>query len=491
LCAQTTVTTWHYDNLRTGANINETKLTPANVNFNQFGKLFTQSVDGAIIGQALYLSNVRVAGKGRHNVVYVATMHDGVYAFDADNATGQNASPLWYTTFLSPGVVPVPIELQGCGRTTSWTEVGITSTGVIDPVAGSLFVVAKTYENNGFVYRLHVLDVTSGSEKSGSPVVLSGTFQSQGMQYDLVAAGQVNRPALLLDNGTLYIALGSNGCRTGREQGWVLAYDSSTLQLTGVFDDEPGIAGGGIWQKGGGLSADGAHYVYAETADGPFIAGSNFGESIFKLSPVTVNLADWFTPYNQEYLTRHDLDMTAPPLVLPDQPGKYPHLALAVGKEGTIYVLNRDNMGQFCSNCKLRDNQIVEELPGIAGKETGNLVFWNNQVYTTPVNEPVTRYALSNGRVLRKPLAQSAGKAGRNSPVLSANGTNNGILWQTGRAKLSAFDATSLSLLYSTAQAPNGRDELPSLPHFANVMVTNGKVYVGTYNTLVVLGSLQ
>jgi len=487
LWAQPAVTTWHYDNTRSGANTSETRLTPANVNSKQFGKLFTQPVDGAIIGQALYLPNVTV-GTGVHNVVYVATMHDSVYAFDADNASGPNAAPLWHTSFLSPGVTPVPIDLQGCGGTTKWAEVGVVSTPAIDPLTGTLFVAAKTYENSNFVYRLHALDVTTGAEKPGSPVVVEASFQFQGTQYNFQADQEVNRPALLLDNGTLYIAFGSNGCRNGQEQGWVLAYDASSLQLQGAFDDEPGMSGAAIWQKGGGLSADSAHNIYAETADGPFVPGSNFGESVFKLSPVTLNLTDWFTPANEAYLSKKDLDLTAPPLILPDQHGRYPHLALAVGKEGTIYVLNRDNMGHFCNKCK--EDKIVDELPQFAGKETGNLVYWNNRLYTTPVNAPISVYSIKNGRIGKRALAQSKTRAGGHPPVLSANGTSNGILWQTGASHLLAFDANTLSLLYSTAQARDGRDRLPSLPHFTNVAVVNGKVYVGTNDSLVVFGAL-
>jgi hypothetical protein len=174
--AQVPVTTWHYDNARTGANPNETILTPQNVSSTQFGKLFTQPVDGAIIGQALYLPSITIPGSGVHNVVYVATMNDSVYAFDADSATGANAQPLWQTTFLVGGATPVPIKLQKCGGTTLWTEVGIVSTPVIDPVAGTLYVVAKTYENSQFVHRLHALDVTTGLEKTGSPVVITATY---------------------------------------------------------------------------------------------------------------------------------------------------------------------------------------------------------------------------------------------------------------------------------------------------------------------------
>ncbi len=206
---------------------------------------------------------------------------------------------------------------------------------------------------------------------------------------------QVNRPALLLANGIVYIAFGSNGCRSGLEQGWVLAYDATTLAPEGAFDDEPSKSAAAIWQRGGGLSADSEGYIYGATADGPFTAGTNFGQSVFKLSQVgsTLQLADWFTPYNELYLDDHDLDMSEPVLVLPDQPGKHPHLAAAVGKEGTIYLLNRDKMGHFCSTCKKRDTQIVQELPAFA-PETGALVYWNNAIYTSANGSPITAISL-------------------------------------------------------------------------------------------------
>src|ERR1700691_6345317 len=250
---QIPVTTWHYDTVRSGANPNETILTPQNVNEKQFGKLFTQAVDGQVVGQALYLPQVTIPGAGVHNVVYVATMNDSVYAFDADSASGSNANPLWHTSFLGHGVTPVPIKLQGCGGTTFWTQVGIVSTPVIDPVSGTIYVVAKTYENSKFVHRLHALDVATGLEQTFSPIVISASYEYGGTTYVFEDMMQVNRPALLLENGYVYIALGPNGCRGDREEGWVVAYDATTLQPAGVFDDEPGESAAAVWMRGGGF----------------------------------------------------------------------------------------------------------------------------------------------------------------------------------------------------------------------------------------------
>jgi hypothetical protein len=479
--AQTPVTTWHYDNSRTGANSNETTLTPLNVNSNQFGPLFTQAVDGQIIGQALYLPGVTIPGAGVHNVVYVVTMNDSVYAFDADSATGSNANPLWHTSFLANGVTPVPISLQRCGGTTFWSQVGILSTPVIDTTSGTIYVVAKTYENSSFVHRLHALDVTTGLEQTGSPVVISASYEYAGKNNVFEDMMQVNRPALLLEKGYLYIAFGSNGCRGDHEQGWVVAYDAATLQPAGAFDDEPGESAAAVWMRGGGLSADSKGNVYGATADGPFAAGTNFGQSVFKLSQSsgTLQLADWFTPYNELYLDEHDLDMSEPVLVLPKQSGKHPNLLAVIGKEGTIYILNQNNLGHFCATCTKADTQIVQELPGFA-PAGGALVYWNSALYTSSTGAPIAALSLTNGILAQTPFALSKKVDSGHSPVISANGNTAGVLWQITGASLAAFDAVTLERLYYS--------NLPPLPHFANVMVANGKVYIGTNDSLVAYG---
>jgi hypothetical protein len=488
--SQIAVTTWHYDNARSGANTNETLLTPRSVNYKAFGKLFEQPVDGAIIGQALYLPNVAFQGTGSHNVVYVATMHDSVYAFDADNANGTNATPLWQVSFLSPGVNPVPVTVQGCGTVTKWTEVGVLSTPVIDPASGTLYVVAKTYKNGIHMHQLHALDISTGSEKSGSPVTITASYQSGGKKYLFRDAMQVNRPALLLQNGYLYVAFGSNGCRSSKEEGWVVAYRTDTLQPAGVFDTEPGASAAGIWLRGGGLSADSDGNVYGETADGPYKDGMDFGLSVFKLAQTqgSLALADWFTPYDLVFLDKKDQDLNEPVLLLPDQPGPYPHLAIAVGKEGTLYVLNRDDMGHQCATCKLGDTQIVQELPLVVGPDPGALIYWNNIVYTSGSASPVSAFALADGLLAGVPFAESSRGAGQHSPVLSANGNTSGTIWQINGSTLTAYDALTLERLYSSAQDKTGRDQLPELPHFANLMVANGKVYVGTNTSLAFYG---
>lgn len=499
LCfGQRSVLTWHYDNMRTGANLQETILTPSNVVWTQFGKLFSQPVDGAIVGQALYLPSVAIPNKGVHNVVYAATMNDSVYAFDADNNVGTNAQPLWKVRVVATGATPVPISVQGGGTTTGWTEVGVVSTPVIDPATGILYVIAKDYLNGVVSNRLYGLSVTTGARKF-KPLTVTATFASGGKTYVFNNLTQVNRPALLLSRGVLYIAFGSNGSN-GLEQGWVIAYSAATSTsptpiFRGAFNDEPGSYWAAIWQKGAGLSADSGGHIYGETGEGAVVPGTNLGESVFKLTQTSngLSLADWFTPYNWSYLGSNDLDLNDSVLILPTQPGSHPYLAIAVGKAGTLYVLDRTDMGHLCSTCTTKDTQIVQELPNAVGAETGSLVYWNGRVYSTGVASPIMAWALNNGLLSTTPIAQSHKVAGGHSPVLSANGKSDGILWQlqgAGPNALTAFDALTLERIYSADQS-SGRDALPSLPHFAQLMEVNGKLYVGTNSSLVVFGLLE
>ena len=490
LVAQTPVTTWHYDNARSSTNASEFLLTPSNVNPRTFGKLFTEPVDGYIVGQPLYLPGVSISGQGTHDVVYVATMHDSVYAFDADSAS---PSPLWMTsifTYSPAGATTVPATVKKNAAATGWTEVGIVSTPVIDPATGTLYLVAETYESGQVVHRLHALDVTSGQEKFGGPTTIAATYTLNGSTSTFRDFYQLNRPGLLLANGHIYVAFGSNCCNA-YSQGWVMSYNASTLQQEGAFDVEPGKTLASVWQKGAGLSADSNGNIYAETGEGFYAPGSNLSTSVFKLSQIgtTLSLTDWFTPWNYQYLSAHDLDLAEGVLVLPDQPGPFPHELIAVGKEGTVYVLNRDNMGQLCSGCTTSDTQIVQELLKAVGYESGTPVYWNNTVYFTGSSVPVMAFTLSNGSLIAPPSVQSVKGNGSWHALVTANGNSNGLLWYSGNA-LVALDAGTLKTLYGSAQAANGRDTLPPLAHFATPIAADGKVFVGTQNSLVVYGLL-
>jgi hypothetical protein len=487
---QLPVTTWHYDNARTSANTWETILTPSNVNSASFGKRFTQPVDGFVVGHPLYLPSVTISGQGVYNVVYAATMHDSVYAFDADNA---NAPPLWVTSILSyspAGATSVPATVKRNAGTTGWTELGIISTPVIDPVTNTLYLVAETYENLNVVHRLHALDVTTGLEKFGGPTTIAASYTVNGKTTTFADLYEMNRPGLLLANGHIYIAWGSNG-NNAYSQGWVLSYNAATLQQEGTYTAEPGKLLASIWQKGAGLSADSNGNIYAEAAEGFYAPDTNLSSSVLKLSQIgtTVALADWFTPYNQQYLSANDLDLNDAVLILPDQPGLYPHELIAEGKEGTIYVLNRDNMGQFCSTCTAGDTQIVQEIQG-AAKQSGTPVYWNNTVYFTAQSSPVSAYTLSNGGLIVPPTVQSVRVGGGSHAIITANGNSNGVLWIVNGPSLWAMDAKTLKTLYTSDQAANSRDTLPALAHFATPIIADGKVFIGTQNSLVVYGLL-
>ena len=484
--AQTPVLTWHYDNSRTGANTTETVLTPA-LSYKTFGKLSTKPVDGFVVGQPLYVPNLNIAGQGVHNVVFVATMHDTVYAFDANDA---NPTPLWSTSILtySPaGATTVPATVKKNAGTTAWLELGIVSTPVIDLVGGTIYVVAETYENSLIKHRLHALDISSGIEKLGGPTTISATYAVNGVTTTFKDFYQMNRPGLLLANGQIFIAWGSNS-NNAPSQGWVMAYDANTLQPTGAVTVEPGKTLASIWQKGAGLAADSVGNVYAVTSEGPFLAPTNLPESIVKLNSVNgLRLTDFFSPYNYSVLGNNDMDLTGV-LLLPPQPGPFPDEMIAIGKEGTIYVVNRDQMGTICQTCSGSDAQIIQEIPQGGGIEGGSPSYWNNTVYFTGQHTPIQAYTLQNGTLV-VPSAKTLQKmAGGGHSFITANGTTNGILWTMNGAGLYAMDAITLKTIYRSGQAPNARDALPPLPHFPEPIAADGKIFIGTKNSLVTYG---
>jgi hypothetical protein len=491
--AQTSVVTWHYNNSRNAVDTTETVLTPANVNPRGFGKLYTQPLDGLVVGHPLYLPSLSIPGNGVHNVVFVATMEDSVYAFDVDNPS---VGPLWTTSLLtySPaGATPVPDQFKGCEVTTDWTDVGVVSTPVIDPTTNTIYLLAETYENKKAVHRLHALDVTTGLEKFGGPTTIAATYTLNGVTNTFVDTHQMNRPGLLLVNGNIYLGFGGASCNGG-DSGWIMSYNASTLAQNGVLDIEAGEYFASIWQKGAGLSADSSGNIYAETGEGPVsdpgTPGQDLGTSIFKVSQVgnTLTVADWFTPYNWSYLYENDLDLHNAVLVLPDQPGPHTHEAIGVGKEGTIYLLDRDNMGQLCASCTTTDTQIVQELHAAAGKSPGTPLVWNGAVYFTG-GHLVSVFPLNNGMLVTPP-AQSASFAAGGHPMMTANGTTNALLWGGSGGILWAMDPATFQVLWTTAMATGKRDTLPVTAHFATPVIADGKLFIGAQKGLVVYGLL-
>ena len=345
------VTTFHYDNARTGQNPNEAVLTPSNVNVNQFGKLFTIPVDGYVYAQPLYLSHLSIAG-GTHSVLYVATEHDSVYAMDADNGT-----VLWHQSFIDPAAGITTVSSAAVGCTDLVREIGITSTPVIDPGSGTIYVLAKTTENGTQIQRLHALDIATGTEKFGGPVQISATVNGTGEGGSTIsfnALRQLQRPGLLLDRG--HIMGWASHCDNPPFHGWVMSYAAGSLVQEAVFNTSPNGSDAGVWQSGDGIAADANGNLFFATGNGTYDGNANgdYGDSILKLSPPmagTFNVADWFTPHNQSVMNTGDSDLGAGGvLLLPDlsSSSTHPHLLVQQGKGGTIYLVDRDNMGQYC-----------------------------------------------------------------------------------------------------------------------------------------------
>ena len=493
---QTAVLTQHYDNARTGQNTSETILTPANVNSVQFGKLFTQSLDGMETAQPLYVPGVFIpARSSTHNVVYVATQHDSVYAFDADNNQGSNASPLWHVNFLNPanGVTSIPEAGYACSGTPGYTEFGIQGTPAIDLTRNAIYVLAMTLENGVYVHKLHALDLGTGAELFGGPVTVSASVTIDGTLYTFVDKYQQQRPGLLLQNGVVYIGFGSSGCNVKTENGWVMAYDGGTLQQVGVFDASPGVTASAIWLSGGGLPGDGAGNVYANTGDGLFDVndgGSHYGDSLIKLNQGggVLNLVDYFTPYNQLYLQKNDLDLSSGQIMLlPEVPQG--NFMITIDKNGTLYLLNQNDLGHYDP---LGDTQIVQELAvPVVDEVHGGLTYWNNNVYVAAYQTPVLAYSFTNGQLSLAPTSQTPkATANPQGGIVSSNGPTDGIFWYVSvpTGKLFAFDATNLAKeLYDSSMAGK-RDTLGPVVHFEMPIVANGKVYVNGQTQLTVFG---
>ena len=498
--ARAQVLTQHNDNYRTGQNTKETLLTLSNVNQNQFGKLFSQAVDGYVYAQPLYVPSVNIPGLGPHNVIYVATEHDSVYAFDADNNIGRNASPLWVVSFINParGITSVSSGDVSCGDLIP--EIGITGTPAIDSSTNTMYVLAKTKENGLFVQRLHALDITTGAEKFGGPVIIQAILG--GNAFDPLRNGQ--RPGLLLQNGTVYIGWASH-CDVGVYHGWMMAYDAKSLSQKGVWISTPSGNEGGVWESGTGIAADSRGNVYVPTGNGTFDNSQNFGDSIVKLNFAKsgkLRRSDYFTPYDQQYLNQYDVDLgSGGVLLIPDRKKTtYPYELVQAGKEGSIYVVNRTNMGHYNSS---NNNQIVQNISGQIGGMWAGPAFWNNRVYFGGTYDFMKMFLFnpSTGLLSGSP-ASSTGTFFNfpgPTPSISSNGTTNGIVWalQTdqyynfGSEILHAYNATQLSSeLYNSTQNA-ARDDAGGAVKFAVPTIANGKVYVGAVQQLSVYGLLN
>ena len=527
------VTTQHNDIGRTGAYTTETVLTPSNVNPNSFGKVFYYVVDGYVYAQPLYIANITM-GAGtpqagtKHNVVFIATEHDSVYAFDADNNLGANGKPLWRITLLdtahgaAAGATSVPsIDFN---YTDLVPEIGITGTPVIDPSSNTLYVVGKTKESGAYIYRLHALDIVTGAEKSGSPVTLTGSVPGNGssslngvLQFN--PKFQLQRPALLLLNGIVYIGFAAQYGTSASWHGWIFSYNGATLQQTGLWSSSPNGNGASIWNSGGGLAADvpdATHpfgRMFIPTGNGSYSAAipydntMNYAISILRLDlaggvPTMnsngVQVGDLFTPFDEAKLNASDADQTSGgAVVLPDQPSGIKHPLVQVGKSGRIYILDRDNMGGF-NPSRTSDPQAKAGLPG---QLFGLPAYWNGHVYFWIGGDRLKSFSFGNGALSTAPTFTSTEIAGfpGATPSVSSNNGNNGIVWSIrsdafdspGPAILYAHNALSLgNALYSSAQNA-ARDTAGNAVKFATPTVANGKVYVGTQYEVSVYGLLN
>jgi hypothetical protein len=520
---QVNVLTYHNDFSRTGQNTNETILTPANVNTNTFGKVFSYPVDGQIYAQPLYVSSLAIPGQGTHNVIFVATMHDSVYALDADSNAGPNGGVLWQVSLGTSAAMPNNDFGNRYGPYHDIRpEVGIIGTPVIDLAAGTIYLSAFTHEGNSYIQRIHALSITTGAERPFSPVVVAASIPATGvassggrLAFDPMNNG-LQRPALTLAGGVLYVCY-SGFADTNPYHGWLLGFNPSTLQqLTNrIFVTTPnstiaawgGNAGeGGLWMGGNGPLVDGATNLFFEIGNGPFNAdtnGTEYGDSFVKLSTTNgLAVADYFTPFNQATLAANDTDLgSGGPVLLPDEVGSanHPHLILGSGKSGTIYLVDRDNMGHYNG---ASDSQIVQSVPGAIGASFATAAYFNKAIYYQGNGDRLKAFAITNGTLSTTPIHRSGGTIGfpGATPSVSANGTNNAIVWviqstavssgsPTGPAILFAYNAYNLTnKLYDSTQA-GSRDTASWAVKTSVPTVANGKVYVGGASALTVYGN--
>ena len=512
------VLTQHNDNARTGQNTAETILNTTNVNTAQFGKLFAMPADGQVYAQPLYVPGVTIKG-GVHNVVIIATENDSVYAYDADSS----AAPLWKASMVDAAHGAGANETAlNSATTTGCTDtqplVGITSTPVIDSTSQTIYVEAKSTDGTNYFHRLHALDLLTGNEKTPGPVVIAATVPGTGdgslngqLAFDNLR--HLNRPGLLLLNGTIYLAYASH-CDSSPYHGWLFAYDAASFTQKSVYVTTPNGGLGGFWMSGAGVAADASGNIFIASGNGTFdntTAVVETGDTILKLGTTNQNLTllDYFTPQNQADLgvPPNDVDVGAGGVLpLPDQPGQFSHILVEAGKEGKVYVVNRDQMttgnSHYCNQCG-SDPEIIEETPAnTVGGIFDGPAYWNNTVYFSGVNHGLTAIPIASG--LPDFTHISAGSPFLDFPgagiSISSNGVTagTGIAWAIsaaayntpGPALLLAYDATNvLTVLYTSAQNAV-RDSAGNAVKFAVPTIANGKVYVGTSTEVDVYGLL-
>jgi hypothetical protein len=497
----TDVTTYKYDLNRSGLNPAESTLTVANVASATFGLLRTLSVDGKVDAQPLYLSQLSIAGAA-HNVVFAATEHDSVYAFDAD--TG---APLWHVSLLGAGE---STGSNGCNQISP--EIGVTSTPVIDRSAGAngaIYLVAMSIDSKqGYHQRLHALDITSGAELLGGPTEISASYPTSGGSNSFSPGQHAERAALLLSNGTIYTSFTSH-CDGQPYSGWIIAFAQNSLAISGVLNVAANSnAGPAIWMSGGGPGADAAGNIYLLTANGAFETTMDangfpslrdFGNSFLKISGASagLNVQDYFAMSNEVTESNADEDLgSGGEMLLPDltdSSNTVRHLVVGAGKDGNIYLVDRDSMGKFNANSNNNYQTLSNALPGGIWSTPA---YFNGTVYYGDVSGTLKAFAISSAKLQATPQSQTATQFTfpGTAPSVSANGTTNGIVWaheNTSPGVLHAYDATDLAHeLYNSNQAAGNRDHFGAGNKYITPVVADGKVLVGTTNSVAVFGLL-
>lgn len=508
--------TEHGDNARTGLYGSETTLNPTNVKKDTFGLLFELPVDGKVDAEPLYVQNVAVSGKGTHNVIYVVTEHDSVYAFDAESKPDAGASPLWQVSALGASESPSD-AVGGCGQVTP--EIGITSTPVIDLATNTMYLVAMSKSGSTYHQRIHALDITSGAEKFGGPKEVTATMAGTGQEGNgstLTFDPKIHkeRSALLLDHGHVYISWSSH-CDQGAYSGWMMAYDPATLNQTAVFNDVPSGGEAAFWSSGAGPAADSAGNIYHETGNGTFdttLSGTGFpnkndyGNSFIKLTAGTLTLSDYFTEGNEVDESNADVDMSSAGLMLlPDSVGSaaHPHLVVGSGKDGHMYLMDRENMGKF--NTDGGNGQIVQDIPQATGTafdsghgSFGAPAYFNGAIYYCGVSQPLKRWTIANGAIATPQASETSTnfQYPGATPTISWNGTDTGtaIVWahENSSPVLHAYSAADVSVEYYNSEQATGHRDRPqgAANKFMIPLVANGRVYMGTQSSVAVYGLL-
>lgn len=516
----TGVLTYHNDIGRTGQNAAETILTPANVNVSNFGKLFAYPLDGPVWAQPLYVPAVVIPGQGAHNVVYITTENDGVYALDAD---GKTAKPLWYVSLINPanGITAVPCA-QMAQTCNVYPVDGITGTSAIDPVGQTIYFVAQTLENGVYFQRLHALDITTGAEKFGGPTIIQGSVVNNKGNLAFDPQHNLPRPGLLLLNNIVYMAW------AGSTHGWLASYDATTLQQLGLISTTPNGNLGGLWASGGGIMSDGTD-IFMEAGDGTFdlnTSGKDWGDSVVKLDPNTLDVLDYFTPMDQNCRRLNDMDLgSGGPMLMPTQPGPYPNEIVVSGKGGTpcdpyqggynslVYLVDKDNLGGYngTSGPDLDIQTIEGSVYGYHSSPaywqgTGNgtaYVYLAGLVSEAGTGEPLKQFSVIDGLLSTAPVAESTNVFVIGAtPSVSSDGTANGILWAQERQDilssisnikpsiLYAYDATNVANTFYSSSMAGSRDQAGAATKFQVPTIANGKVYLATLYELDVYGLL-